>query len=78
MARVFFLPPETPAERVAALRRAFDDTMKDPLFLDQAKQLGFDINPLSGEDTSKLVRQIQETPASVVDGLRAMIAPQGG
>jgi tripartite-type tricarboxylate transporter receptor subunit TctC len=78
MARVFFLPPDTPATRVEALRRAFDATMKDPLFLDQAKQAGFDINPLSGEDTTKLVRKIQDTPAPVVDGLRAMIAPQGG
>jgi tripartite-type tricarboxylate transporter receptor subunit TctC len=78
MARVFFLPPETPIERAEALRRAFDETMKDPLFLDQSKQLGFDISPLSGEDTTKFVQQIQTTPASIVDGLRAMIAPSGG
>jgi len=31
--RPFFLPPNVPAGRVAALRKAFDDTMKDPLSL---------------------------------------------
>jgi tripartite-type tricarboxylate transporter receptor subunit TctC len=77
MARVFFLPPETPRERVDLLRRAFDETMKDPAFLAQAEKLGIVVSPLSGEDTTKFVRQIQDTPAIVVDGLRRMIAPGG-
>ena len=47
-ARPFAAPPGLPADRAAALRAAFDATMKDPEFLAEAKKLNLDINPLSG------------------------------
>jgi tripartite-type tricarboxylate transporter receptor subunit TctC len=56
--RPFFAPPGVPAERVKALRAAFDATMKDPGFLDEAKKLNLDINPVSGEDLQKIVAEI--------------------
>src|SRR5215475_1081903 len=46
--RPFFLPPGVPAERVAALRKAFDETMKDPAYLEEAKKLSIDVDPLTG------------------------------
>ena len=77
MARVFFLPPQTPPQRVSALRRAFDETMQDPAFLDQARTVGLDISPIDGDGTARLVAQIQATPVPVVDALRAVIdAPE--
>ena len=78
MARVFLLPPGTPPARVGVLRSAFDDTTKDPMFLDQAKTLGLDISPIDGEGTARLVRQIQDAPAPVVDRLRSLIEGKGG
>ena len=36
--RPFFLPPNVPAERVEALRRAFDATMKDPAYPRRSRQ----------------------------------------
>jgi len=43
--RPYFLPPDVPAERVTALRRAFDATMRDRGFLDEAKQRNLEVDP---------------------------------
>ena len=68
--RPFFLPPGVPDERVNALRRAFDATMKDPAFLEEAKKTKIDIDPLSGEEVQKLVGQVSQTPADIVARVR--------
>ena len=41
-------PPGVPADRLAALRRAFDATMKDPDFVAEAEKLQLEIEPLTG------------------------------
>ena len=74
MARPVFAPPEVPAERLAALRAAFDATMRDPHYLDEAARIGLDINPLDGEAIAALIRQVQTTPQPVVDRLRELLA----
>jgi hypothetical protein len=63
-----------PADRVAALRKAFDDTMKDPVFLTEAKRFKLDVNPMRGEDIQKLVAEILATPQSVIDTTNAALS----
>jgi tripartite-type tricarboxylate transporter receptor subunit TctC len=74
MARPLFAPPGVPPERIAALRSAFDATMRDPQFLAEAERIGLDVNPLSGEGITALIRQVQATPQPVVDRLRELLA----
>ena len=50
ISRAAVTTPETPPERVAALRKAFMDTMRDPQFLAEAEKMQVDISPLSGEE----------------------------
>jgi tripartite-type tricarboxylate transporter receptor subunit TctC len=69
--RPFFLPPNVPAARVEALRRAFDATMKDPTYLAEAEKLKVDVDPLSGEQVAALVEQVSRTPADIVARVRA-------
>jgi tripartite-type tricarboxylate transporter receptor subunit TctC len=69
--RPFFLPPNVPAGRVAALRRAFDATMKDPDYLAEADRLKIDVEPLSGEQVAALVEQVSRTPLDTVAKVRA-------
>jgi hypothetical protein len=69
--RPFFLPPNVPAERVAALRQAFDATMTDPAYLEEAKKLKIDVDPLKGAELAALVEQIAKTPADTVARVRA-------
>ena len=70
--RPFFVPPNTPADRVEALRKAFDDTMKDPAFLAEAEKLKLEIDPLNGIQTAKLVDQVLATPKDVVERVRGI------
>jgi tripartite-type tricarboxylate transporter receptor subunit TctC len=69
--RPFFLPPNVPAGRVEALRRAFDATMKDPGYLAEADKLKIDVEPLSGEQVAALVEQVSRTPPDTVAKVRA-------
>ena len=41
-------PPGVPEDRLAALRRAFDATMKDPAFIAEAEKLQLEIEPMTG------------------------------
>jgi tripartite-type tricarboxylate transporter receptor subunit TctC len=75
MARPLAAPPDVPPERLAALRAAFDATMKDPQFLDEAQRIGLEVNPLSGEGIAALIARVQSTPQGVVDRLRELLAP---
>jgi len=67
LGRPFMAPPGVPAERVAVLRRAFDLTVKDPAFLQEAAGMGFEVVPQSGERIAALVASIMATPKDVVD-----------
>jgi len=58
--------PDVPPERVAALRAAFDATVKDPDFLAEAKSLHLDVDPIRGVDMQKTVAHILDTPPDVV------------
>jgi tripartite-type tricarboxylate transporter receptor subunit TctC len=71
--RPFFLPPNVPAERVQALRRAFDATMKDAAFLVEVEKLKIDIDPLTGEQVAALVDQVMGTPSEVTGRVRAAL-----
>jgi len=68
--RPYFVPPGVPAERIAALRRAFDATVKDPAFLAEAATEKIDIDPLSGEAVQKLIEEVSQTPDDVVQRVR--------
>jgi tripartite-type tricarboxylate transporter receptor subunit TctC len=66
MARPFAAPPDIPRDRAAALIAAFDATMKDPEYLADAKKLRIDVNPVSGGDIDKLLRELYATPKDVI------------
>jgi tripartite-type tricarboxylate transporter receptor subunit TctC len=71
--RPFFVPPGVPADRVAALRKAFDDTMKDKDYLAEAKRLRIDTDSMSGTELAALVAQVSKTPAATVKRVRAAL-----
>jgi tripartite-type tricarboxylate transporter receptor subunit TctC len=62
----FVLPPQVPADRVAALRRAFDDTMKDPDFLADAAAMETEVKPIPGVELQALVKKIVTTSPAIV------------
>ncbi len=69
------LPPGVPADRVKALQYAFNEAMKDPAMIAEAKKFGIDIDPLSGVAIEQLIREVDEVPQGVIDRLRKIIEP---
>jgi tripartite-type tricarboxylate transporter receptor subunit TctC len=66
VARPIATNPGVPPERVAALRRAFDATMADPLFLGEARRENLDIGTRSGEELQAIVAEMLATPPSIL------------
>ena len=69
----FLAPPDIPADRAAALREAFMDTMADPAFLDEAGRSRLTINPVTGDQIQALVAELYATPRPVIERTRAML-----
>jgi tripartite-type tricarboxylate transporter receptor subunit TctC len=66
MGRPIAGPPGMPADRVQALRVAFDATMADPEFLDDAKRLRFAIDPITGAAVDDLIAKMYATPKDII------------
>lgn len=66
MGRPFAAPPGIPAERVAVLRKAFLDTLKDKQLLAEAEKAKLEITPVDGSVVQKLVEDAYAMPPEVV------------
>jgi hypothetical protein len=67
--------PGVPAERVAALRRAFDLTLKDPAFLQDAKTQRAELQPMTGAELEGIVRDVIGSPLDLRERVRRAIQP---
>lgn len=63
--RAIFTPPGVPAERVEALRRAFDKTARDPGFVADMARGMFDLQPSTGEQTQAAVARLLSTSPEI-------------
>jgi len=70
LARPYVAPPGIPAERVKALRDAFNATMKDPEFLAETGKLQLNIDPTPGEEMERIVREAYALPEPIVQKVR--------
>jgi len=73
MGRPYIAPPEVPKDRLTALRRAFDATLKDPAFLAEAKAVKMEIDPMTGEDMEALIKSIYATPPALVERVKVAL-----
>jgi tripartite-type tricarboxylate transporter receptor subunit TctC len=71
--RPIFTTPDVPAERVKALRAAFDAMVRDPAFLDDARQGHFEVDPSTGEAMQKLVGEVVGMPKTQGERLKRII-----
>ena len=77
LGRPFLTAPGVPADRVKALRDAFDATMKDPDFLAEAARTQKEIHPIHWEEMDKLVKRVLSAPKEARDILKAALKPAG-
>ncbi|HET9148998.1 MAG TPA: tripartite tricarboxylate transporter substrate-binding protein [Alphaproteobacteria bacterium] len=73
----FLAPPKVPAARVAQLRTAFADTMRDKGFAADMAKLHIDLAPISGEDVAKIVDETIHQPAAVISKTKALMGTPG-
>jgi tripartite-type tricarboxylate transporter receptor subunit TctC len=67
----FFTTPGVPADRLVALRRAFDAAMKDPDLLSEAQKMRVAVSPMTGEDLQKLVAEVSNLSPELLEKVRA-------
>ena len=75
LGRVYAAPPETPADRVNALRKAFMDTMQDKEFLADAEKTAIDISPMEGEPVGRMWSEYAGSPPAVVARAKEVTTP---
>jgi hypothetical protein len=71
--RPIFTAPDVPSDRVAAMRKAFDTMVHDPVFIEEARREKFDIEPTIGEAMQKIVTEMMAMPKSQSDRLKQII-----
>lgn len=71
--RPILTPPDVPADRIAALRAAFDAAVHSKAFIAEAKKRRLEINPVSGIEVQKIVKEILATPPELAKLARAAV-----
>jgi tripartite-type tricarboxylate transporter receptor subunit TctC len=73
MGRPYAMPPGVPADRVAAMRKAFFDAMHDPEVIAEASKAGIGLDHgQSGEDVQKVVVNAYATAPAEVERLKKL------
>lgn len=71
LGRPFIMSKAVPADRVAAIRKAFDAAIKDKEMIAEAEKLQLPIvGPLGGEEAAKYVAEMYKAPPEVVAAAR--------
>lgn len=71
--RPFVAPPGVPANRVAILRKAFDESFKDPLFLADVERSKLELDPRTGEEVQAIVEKLFAAPPELVARARKIV-----
>lgn len=74
--RPIMVTPGTPRERVKLLKEAFHKALKDPDLLDEAKKSRMDLDSTTGEELEKLVQEIFDSPADVLERVKKLLGNQ--
>lgn len=69
LGRPQFVAEGVPADRVNILRRAFDAAMKDKDLIAEALKGDMEINPVTGEEMTDILKEVYSSPKSVVTRL---------
>jgi hypothetical protein len=65
-------PPDIPADRVTALRQAFDAMVKDPEFLADARNRHLGVDPLGGAELQRIIADVARAPDDVVETMKTV------
>lgn len=72
--RPIITPPGTPKDRIEILRRAFEQSLKDPELLAETKKARMDVDPTSGPELEKLANDVLNQPPEVLARVRKLLS----
>lgn len=75
ISRAPYLPPNTPEDRVKALRDAFDATMKDPAFIKAAAERNMELSPSTGAEVEKQMSRVLDVSPDIAEHLKKILTP---
>ena len=73
LGRPFLAPPGVPAERLAALRQAFQATLTDPQLVEDTAKEKLTVRAITGEDIAAVLAKLYATPPAVVKRVAAAL-----
>lgn len=76
--RAFIAPPGVPKDRLAAAAEAYQATLRDPAFLNDAAKAKFDIDPVEGKEIQKFVEETMASTPDRVEKMRKAMGLTGG
>lgn len=71
--RSLIAPPGTAAENVQLLRAAFDETLRDPEFLDEIARVKAEFHPLPGSAIQALIADVARTPPEIIERMKSVL-----
>jgi tripartite-type tricarboxylate transporter receptor subunit TctC len=71
--RPFAFPPNVPADRVQAMRAAFNATMQDPAFRSEAEKSHLWLDSLTGERMQELLKAAYASPPEVIQRAKSIL-----
>ncbi len=69
LGRPLFVAEAVPADRVAALRKAFNEAMKDKDLINEAEKSDQEVNPMTGEEMAVAFKEVYATPPHLIKKL---------
>ncbi|MYZ49495.1 Bug family tripartite tricarboxylate transporter substrate binding protein [Propylenella binzhouense] len=72
--RSYFFPAGAPKEAVETMRKAFEETMKDPDFLAEAKAQKISVEPVSAEELQQAVEELTKIPPETLQAIGKVMA----
>ena len=70
--RSYVMSADVPADRIAIMRKAFDDTMKDPAFLAETEKEQLPVHPLTGEEAGQIVAKMMTVSPAIIARAKKM------
>ena len=75
--RPFATAPGVPADRVAILRKAFDETITDPDFVEEARKTQLEIDPMDAGAIERLLDTSYAAPKDIIADASALVETPG-
>ena len=76
LGRVFLTTPGVPEDRLAALRKAFENTMRDPAYIEDSRKVDMQVRPLTHQQVKILADEIIAMPQDVLSKAKVAMGGQ--